>query len=181
MNTIKIKRPSFLSSDYSVSVNGQNAYTAKVKFTLKDPQEIILQPTSGRGGDAITMKPVAGKTGYGDKAEYSLHKGGAAEPFGYFVIEGRVSPTIRLLDAKHSELGVVQEKNKLYSIVRTLLRQIIPNFYACKNDGSVVFSATEIYTPIMCRVKIQFNSNALMAMDDFAICAGLWIACTPSF
>lgn len=180
MNTISIKRPSFLSSNYSVSVNGQNAYAAKVKFTLKDPQEITLQPTSGRVGDTITMKPVAGKTGYGDKAEYSLHKGGA-EAFGYFLIEGRVCPTIRLLDSKRSDLGVIQEKSKLYSMVRTLLQKILPNFYACKNNNSVIFTATEIYTPIMCRVKLKLNSNAPMAMDDHAICAGLWIACTPSF
>lgn len=181
MTTIIIKRPHFLSSDYSASVDGHTSHTAKVKFTLKDPKEIKLEPTSGRDRDTITMKPVTKTTGYGEKAEYSIHKGQGAEPIGYFLVEGRVSPTIRFLDAKRSELGVVQEKSKLYSLMRTWLQKILPNYYTCKNNGTVIFSATEIYTPIFCRVKMQRDFNAPAAIDDFAICAGLWIACTPSF
>ena len=179
--TITIKRPTFLSSDYSVSVNGNTSHTAKVKFRLKDPKEIRLQPTSGRAGDSITMRPVTGTTGYGEKEEYSVHKGDRAEPVGYFWVEGRVSPTIRFLDAKHSELGLVEEKSKLYSLMRTWLRKVLPNYYTCKNNGTVIFSATEVYTPFFCRVKIQRHSDAPATIDDFAICAGLWIACTPSF
>jgi len=178
MKIITIKRPSFLSKDYYVSINGTLAYTSTVKFTLKDPQEIVLNPTGNQ--PTITMKPVGGKTGYGERAEYALHKGGTEE-FGFLVIEGRVNPTIRLLDAKRTELGVITEKSKIYSIIRTFSKKILPNYYTCKNNARVVFKASEVYTPILCRVKIQLDPSTPSEMDDFAICSGLWIACTPSW
>ena len=182
MNTITVKRASFLSSNYSVFLNGNApTYSATVKFTLKDPQEIILHATSNRPEDAIYMKPVAEKkTGYGERTEYLLQKGNG-ELFGFLAVEGRVNPTIRLLDEKGAELGVLKEKNAFYSLIRTLLKKILPNYYACKNQGVTLFTATEVYTPVMCSVKLQVNQTAHKRMDEFVVCAGLWIACTPSF
>lgn len=181
MKTIKVKRASFVSSNYSVFLDGSGpAYSATVKFTLKDPQEIVLCATSNRPDEAIHMKPVGAKTGYGERAEYSLQKGNA-EPFGFFVVEGRVNPVIRLLDEKRVELGVLKQGNAFYSIIRTLLQKVLPNFYICKNQESVLFKATEIYTPVICSVKLQVKQDVHKRMDEFVICAGLWIACTPSF
>ena len=135
MKTITVKRASFVSSNYSVFLDGNvPAYSATVKFTLKDPQEIVLHAASNRPDEAIHMKPVGAKTGYGDRAEYSLQKGGS-EPFGFFVIEGRVCPVIRLLDEKRAELGIVAEKNKFYSMIRTLMQKVLPNFYICKGTS----------------------------------------------
>ena len=182
MNTITVKRASFLSSNYSVFLNGNEpAYSATVKFTLSDPKEIVLNPTSNRPDEAIHMKPVSEKkSGYGERTEYSLQKGNG-EFFGFLAIEGRVNPTIRLLDEKGAELGVLKEKNALYSIIRSLLRKIPPNYYTCKNQGATLFTATEVYTPVLCSVKLEVNQAVHKRMDEFVVCAGLWIACTPSF
>jgi hypothetical protein len=120
------------------------------------------------------------KTGYGDRAEYSIQNWGAS-PFGFLEIEGRVSPSIRILDANRSELGLFRERNAVYSFVRTLLRGTLPNFYICKGQGRSVATASEIYNPLVCRVKLQIDETAHKRMEEFAICCGVWIACTPSF
>ena len=52
---------------------------------------------------------------------------------------------------------------------------------ARKNQEVTLFTATEIYTPVMCSVKLQVEHDVHKRMDEFVACAGLWIACTPSF
>jgi hypothetical protein len=183
MKTITVKRPSFLASNYSVFVNGTGPqYSTVVRFTWHDPQEIVLHAQSKRSDEIIQMVPTKGekKTGYGERAEYSVQNWGGT-PFGFLEIEGRVNPTIRLMDANRSELGVFNQRNVFYSLIRTLLRQVLPNYYVCKSQGHTLFTASEIYTPIVCRVKIRMNETAHDRMAEFAICCGLWVACTPSF
>lgn len=183
MKTIIVKRSSFLASNYSVFVDGKGLqYSTVVRFTLHDPQEIVLHATSKRSDDIIHMIPTKGekKTGYGERAEYSIQNWGGT-PFGFLEIQGRVNPTIRLIDADCSELGVFSQTNAFYSLVRSFLQNILPNYYACKSRDRILLTASEIYTPIICRVKIQADETAHKRMDEFAICCGLRIACTPSF
>ena len=173
-----------MSSNYSVFLDGKGpAYSTTVRFTWHDPQEIVLHTPSKRSDEIIHMKPVGTvdkKTGYGERAEYSVQNWGG-EPFGFLDIEGRVNPAIRLLDERRAELGIFKQRNALYSLTRTLLRQVVPNYYVCRNQGATLFTASEVYTPIMCRVKLQVREVVHKRMDEFVICAGLWIACTPSF
>ena len=79
MRTITIKRASFMSSNYSVFVDGKGpAYSATLRFTWHDPQEIVLHAPSKRSDEIIHMKPVGAadkKTGYGERAEYSFRTG----------------------------------------------------------------------------------------------------------
>ena len=184
MKTITVKRATFMSSNYSVFMDGKGpAYSATVRFTWHDPQEIVLHASSNRSDEIIHMKPMGTadkKTGYGERAEYSVQNWGG-EPFGFLEIEGRVNPVIRLLDEKRVELGVFRQRSALYSVARTLLRQVLPNYYVCKKDGVTLFTASEVYTPILCRVSLQVKEAVHKRMDEFVICAGLWIACTPSF
>ena len=184
MRTITVKRASFMSSNYSVLLDGEGpAYSGTVRFTWHDPQEIVLHASSGRSDGIIHMKPVGTgdkKTGYGERTEYSVQNWGG-EPFGFLGIEGRVNPTIRLMGADRSEVGVFSQRNAFYSLLRTFLRQVLPNYYVCKNQSRVLLTASEIYTPIICRVKMHVDETAHERMGEFAICCGLWIACTPSF
>jgi hypothetical protein len=184
MKTIKVKSASFMSSNYSVFLDGKGpAYSATVRFTWHDPQEIVLHAPSKRSDEIIHMKPLGAtdkKTGYGERAEYSVQNWGG-EPFGYLEIEGRVNPVIRLLDEKRAELGVFRQRSALYSVARTLLRQVLPNYYVCKKQGVTLFTASEVYTPVLCRVNLQVKQAVHKRMDEFVICAGLWVACTPSF
>jgi hypothetical protein len=181
---IVVKRGSFVSSSYSVFLDGKGpAYFSKVKFTWHDPKEIIINSSSNRSDEIIHMKPMGAadkKTGYGERAEYSIQNWGG-EPFGFLEIVGRVNPEIRILDEKRNELGVFKERSALYSIARTLMRNLIPNYYVCSNGGVTLFTASEVYTPIMCRVSVQVKEPTHQRMNEFVICTGLWVACTPSY